>query len=415
MAPPVYIALRFLGHRKKSVALSLGGIVFGVAFFICTQAQTQGFERFYIRTVLGTSGAIVVRERFQERYSALVQQAGGDAAVAVSQRPRKYYEGITDAGRMMRVIREFSNVAACTPVLEGNASIQTDFRSEVLRLQGIELSSYLASTELRRYMVAGGLGEFRENPAGLLLGRLLAEKLKLQVGDTVSLIGPGGEARSFKVCGIFRTGDNLIDERRGFVHLRAAQGLLKKPAAVSFILVRLHDPQRAPQLAAHLERLLGHRARSWQEREAGNLQIFRAIRVSAAITVAVIIVLAGFGIFNILTLMVLEKVREMAILRSMGYRRSDVSAIFLWQGLLVAAVGAVAGCGLGAWLTWAVSRIPIRIRGFFATEHFLVHWSWTHYVWAVAIALVAVLLASYFPARRAARLAPVEILRGSGP
>jgi lipoprotein-releasing system permease protein len=107
-------------------------------------------------------------------------------------------------------------------------------------------------------------------------------------------------------------------------------------------------------------------------------------------------------------------VREIAILRSMGYRRGDISAIFLWQGLLVAVIGSTFGCGLGALLTWGVSRIPIKMRGFFATEHFLVSWSWYHYLAAVAIAFGGVFLASYFPARRAAKLAPVTILRGSG-
>ena len=246
------------------------------------------------------------------------------------------------------------------------------------------------------------------------MGALLAQKLNLEVGNTVSVMGPGGEPRNFEVSGIFRTGDNMIDEKRAYVHLRVAQSLFNKPSEVSFIIVKLRDPDRAPQLAEHLENLLDHRSRSWQERERGNLQVFKAIRYSAAITVSTIIVLAGFGIFNILTLMVLEKVREIAILRSMGYRRADISAIFLWQGLLVAVIGSTAGCALGALMTWGVSRIPVRVRGFFATDHFLVYWSWYHYLAAIGIAFVGVFLASYFPARRAAKLAPVTILRGSG-
>jgi lipoprotein-releasing system permease protein len=176
----------------------------------------------------------------------------------------------------------------------------------------------------------------------------------------------------------------------------------------------MRDPGRAPQLAARLEELLQHRARSWQERARGNLQIFRAIRVSAAITVSAIILLAGFGIFNVLTLMIIDKVREIAILRSMGYQRGDISAIFLWQGMLVAAAGSVLGCGLGAFLTYTVSRVPMHIRGFFAADHFLVYWSGAHYFSAVVIAFTAVLVASYFPSRRAARLVPVSILRGAG-
>ena len=414
MPSPLYIALRFIGHRKKAIILSLGGIVLGVAFFICTQAQTQGFERFFIQTVLGTSGSIVVQDRFQNRYSGTLQGQGTAVVSVKSEQPRKYYEGITDAGQVMRVMREFSNVIACAPVLDDSATIQTDFLSEVFRLQGIDLDAQLQATDLRRHMISGDLADFRQKSSGLLLGSLLAQRMRVQVGNMVSIMGPGGEARSFEVCGIFRTGDNMIDDKRGFVHLRIAQSLFNKPSAVSFIIVKLRDPDRAPQLAAHLEQLLEHRSRSWQEREHGNLQIFKAIRYSAAITVSTIIVLAGFGIFNILSLMVLEKVREIAILRSMGYRRGDVSAIFLWQGLLVAVIGSTLGCGLGALLTWGVSRIPIKMRGFFATEHFLVCWSWYHYFAAIAIAFAGVFLASYFPARRAAKLAPVTILRGSG-
>jgi len=414
MPSPLYIALRFIGHRKKAIILSLGGIVLGVAFFICTQAQTQGFERFFIQTVLGTSGSIIVQDRFQNRYSGVTQGSSNAVVSIKSEQPRKYYEGITDAGQVMRAIHEFSNVLACAPVLEGNATIQTDFLSEVFRLQGIDLSAQLQATDLRSYMISGDLADFGQKSSGLLLGSLLAQRMHAQVGDTVSIMGPGGVTRSFEVCGIFRTGDNMIDDKRGFVHLRVAQSLLDKPSEVSFIIVKLRDPDRAPQLAAHLEELLEHRSRSWQEREHGNLQIFKAIRYSAALTVSTIIVLAGFGIFNILTLMVLEKVREIAILRSMGYRRGDISAIFLWQGLLIAVIGSTLGCVLGAALTWGVSRIPIKMRGFFATEHFLVYWSWYHYLAAIAIAFGGVFLASYFPARRAAKLAPVTILRGSG-
>jgi lipoprotein-releasing system permease protein len=414
MSPPLYIALRFIRHRQRSILISLVGITLGVAFFICTQAQTQGFEQFYIRTVLGASGAVLVQDRFQTRYSGMLEH-GTNGVVSVSgQKPRKYYDGVSDPDSVMRTIREFSSVIACSPVLEDNASIKSDFRDEVCRVLGIDLTAQLLATDLRAQMTDGDLSVFRNAPTGVLLGSILANKMGAKVGDLVSLMAAGGETRSFRVCGIVQTGDNLIDERRAYIHLREAQSLLGKPAAVSYIIVKMRDPGRAPQLAARLEELLQHRARSWQERARGNLQIFRAIRVSAAITVSAIILLAGFGIFNVLTLMIIDKVREIAILRSMGYQRGDISAIFLWQGMLVAAAGSVLGCGLGAFLTYTVSRVPMHIRGFFAADHFLVYWSGAHYFSAVVIAFTAVLVASYFPSRRAARLVPVSILRGAG-
>src|SRR5215468_8868133 len=115
--------------------------------------------------------------------------------------------------------------------------------------------------------------------------------------------------------------------------------------------------------------------------------------MSVAITVSLIILLAGFGIFNVMTMSVLAKVKEIAILRSMGYRRIDISAIFLWQGAIIAAVGALVGCAFGALLTWGVSQIPIRIRGLLYADHFLVVWDWRHYFWATLLAIVAVFIA----------------------
>ena len=105
--------------------------------------------------------------------------------------------------------------------------------------------------------------------------------------------------------------------------------------------------------------------------------------------------------------------KEIAILRSMGYRARDISAIFLWQGAMIAAAGSVIGCLAGAFFTWAVSKIPIQVRGLLYANHFLVAWDWRHYLWATILAIIAVFIASYVPARRAAQLAPVATLRGS--
>ena len=129
---------------------------------------------------------------------------------------------------------------------------------------------------------------------------------------------------------------------------------------------------------------------------------------------SLIILLAGALIFNTLTMTVLDKVREIAILRSMGYRRWDITVIFVFQGFIIAVLGSLLGAGVGALLTYAVSQIPIKLRGVLYTDHFIVAWSGQHYIYASLIAFFAVLTASYFPARRAANLAPVDILRGSG-
>ena len=412
MRASLYIGLRFTTSRKRSLVFNLLGVIFGVAFFVCTQAQTQGFEQYFISTILGTSGAIVISDRFQNRYTTF-QNAVGSTVLSGQQR-RKYYEGITDAAEIMRVARTFSNVRACAPIVQGNVTARGDFQSEVVTLQGIDLDLQLRATALRSQIIAGNLEDYRKKPNSLILGSLLSDKMQLKVGDNVTLLGTGGERKAMVLSAIFRSGNNIIDERRGYTNMRLTQELLEKPSLVSMIIITLRDPDRAPALADHFERLFGHRSRSWQEREAGNLQVFTALRLSAAITVGAIILLAGALIFNTLTMTVLDKVREIAILRSMGYRRFDIITIFLFQGFLVATLGSILGAGFGAGLTYIISHIPIKIRGFLSVDHFVVAWSPEHYVYAAIIAFLAVITASFFPARRAANLAPVDILRGSG-
>lgn len=179
------------------------------------------------------------------------------------------------------------------------------------------------------------------------------------------------------------------------------------------IVYKLRDPDRAPALARAFETLFQHESQSWQDREEANLQLFVTLRVSAAITVSLIILLAGFGIFNVLTMSVLSKIKEIAILRSMGYRARDISAIFLWQGAMIAVMGSIIGCLFGALFTWGVSLIPIQVRGLIYANHFPVTWNCWHYLLATLLAIIAVFIASYVPARRAALLAPVATLRGS--
>jgi lipoprotein-releasing system permease protein len=409
VTPPLYIALRFLMHRKRALLLSLSGVVFGVGIFICTQAQTQGFAQHFINSTIGSNGALVVRSRFRPRYPSLAVPSRTAKPPAL----RLQFEGITNANEIMRVSRQFSNVVSCSPVLRGTLSGRAGFQNATVDLFGIDPALHAHTTDILHQLIAGKYDDFRNNTTSLIIGSRLAEYLGVQTGDTMQLLSPSGEYWRFTVAGIARAGVGSIDGTRVYAHARVAQTLLQQPFGASMIIYKLRNPNGAPALAKHFENLFQHSAESWQDREESTLQLFLTLRASAAITVSLIILLAGFGIFNVLTMSVLAKVKEIAILRSMGYRRIDISAIFLWQGALIAAAGSLLGCVLGAVLSWMISRIPIRIRGLLYADHFLVSWDWRHYFWATMLAVIAVFIASYVPARRAALLPPVATLRGS--
>jgi lipoprotein-releasing system permease protein len=405
MPPNLRIALRFLTARKRSMLMSLAGIVFGVAFFIVTQAQTSGFEDFFIRTILGTNGALRVENHIRP-------EADPDAPLAPPGTRVSSDGDIQDPERVAAAVRKFANVSGVSLILQAGVNVVSSAYASPARVYGVNLDDHLAVTDLARQVVRGDLGEYRRSPNGALLGSVLATWLHLGVGDTFT-IETHGQTRRYRVCAIYETGIRDIDKERVYLHLAEARSLLQRPGAASYIQVGLLDPDRAPADAAQIQTVIQHTVSAWQQREKSWLEVFRALRLSSAITVSTIILVAGLGMFNTLAMLVLEKTKEIAILRSMGYTRRDIARIFLWQGVLVLAGGAVLGSLLGAGATWGVSRLPIRIRGIFSTDSFVVTWSPWHYAAAVATATVVVLVASYIPARRAARLEPGEVIRGN--
>src|SRR5947199_2309409 len=157
MTAPLYIALRFATHRKRALLLSLVGVVFGVAIFICTQAQTQGFAQYFIDSTIGSSGALVLRTRFQPHYEALTVAAKNTRSAT---NRRTYFEGVSNVSEIMRVSREFSNVVACSPVLRGNVSARAGFENASVEIYGIEPASQLKATDLATQIIAGKFDDF---------------------------------------------------------------------------------------------------------------------------------------------------------------------------------------------------------------------------------------------------------------
>ena len=411
MSPNLRIAFRFLTAKKRAMLMSLSCTVLGVGLFIVTQATTSGFEQFFIRTILGTDGAMRIEDKMQDTLRSM--NAGGGTDFMVSQREGvKYIEGVEEPKLIIGALSNFSNISGVSAVLRGNIIVTSAFKNESAQVLGIELEEHLKVSDLANQIVDGYLDSFREAPSGALVGRVLADRLELRVGDSF-LIDAQGQFSRYRVSAIYETGVNDIDKVRIYLQMGEARSLLRRPNGVSFVQLNLRDKDRAPMDALQIQEVLRHSARAWQDREKTWLSVFRALRISSAITVSVFTLIAGLAMFNTLAMIVLEKTKDIAILRSMGYERGDITQIFLWQAGVVLAIGALSGALMGAAVTYGVSKIPLPINGIFKTDTFIVSWSVWHYVQALATAAVMVMAASVIPARRAARLEPGDVIRGT--
>ena len=324
----------------------------------------------------------------------------------------KYLEGIEEPQALVEVVRTFANVRGVSAVVRGNVQITSAFKTEDAQVFGIRLEDHVRVSDLAEQITNGQLDDFRNSPTGALVGRVLADRLQLAVGDSFQ-VAARGASRRVRVSAIYETGYREVDKTNIYLHQPEARSLLKRPSGATFLQISLEDPNRAPADAARMEEVLRHQVKPWQEREKTWLAVFRALRISTMITVSVFTLIASLAMFNTLAMIVLEKTKDIAILRSMGYERRDVTRIFLWQAGIVLAIGAVIGALFGAGVTWLVGQVPLPINGIFKTDRFIVTWDVNHYLGAIATAVVMVMIASLIPARRAARLEPGDIVRGT--
>lgn len=392
--------------------MSLFGITLGIAFFVITQAQTSGFEAFFIRTILGTNGAIRISDSFQDMHGTVRSSSkeGKTRFFFHSREGARYTEGIENTELLRNALLHFPEISGISEVLEGNAILNGGSRSQTIQMHGIVLDDHIMVSDVENQIIQGSLSAFESDSMTILLGNRIAQRLMLKLGDRVTIEGGTGNLQ-LRIAGLFETGVSQIDKNRAYVHLSTSKAFLGKRFSGSIFQLSMFEPEKAPEISAQIQETTGHRVVSWQEREQVWLDVFKALRISSAITVSSILLLSGLGIFNVFAIMVMEKTRDIAILRSMGFKPSDISAVFLWQGAIILVIGIFLGSCVGILSTYGISKIPLRIRGIFSTESFVVNWDLSHYLWAILIAVLFVSIASWIPARRAAKIEPAKIIR----
>lgn len=411
MSPNLRIAFRFLTAKKRAMAMSLACTILGVGLFVVTQATTSGFEKFFIRTILGADGALVIEDKIQNTMRS-VAAAGGTNFLALQKEGVKYIEGVEEPRAVTDAVWKFACVTGVSAVLKGNVEVTGPLKAVDAQVYGIDVKEYMRVSDLNRQVIAGSLARLELSSSAAVLGSVLADRMHVSVGDSFVMTARG-EARRYQVAGIYETGVRDIDKVRMYISITEARSLFKKPSGASFIQIALSEPDRAPAIADQMRFVLNYQVKPWQERQKDWLAVFRALRISSAITVTIFTLIAGLAMFNTLAMIVIEKTKDIAILRSMGYERRDITQIFLWQAVIVLTIGSIFGALFGAGVTWTVSRVPLPITTIFKTDYFIVNWDPRHYVWGVLSAVVTVMVASLIPARRAARLEPGDIIRGT--
>ncbi|OHC83855.1 MAG: ABC transporter [Rhodospirillales bacterium RIFCSPLOWO2_12_FULL_67_15] len=406
------IAVTHLVHRKRQTLVSVLGVAMGVGFFIGMAAMMQGFQRYFVAKTIDVSPHIIIKDEYRTPPPQPVEQYYRAGAIRLlNVQPRDERRGIKNGMAVVDAIARQPDVAVA-PTLAGQIFLRYGTKDVSATLYGIEPEKERRVTYLEQDLVAGSLNGLYTTANGIILGSGLADKVGAATGDTLSIISPAGVILKMKVVGVFRSGVTAKDNYESFALLKKAQILQDRANVVNQIRIRLRDINQAAALARSLETRYGYRTESWEETNKNVLGIFVIQNGIMYSTVSAILIVAAFGIFNIITTVIHEKERDIAILKSIGFEEGAIRGIFLLEGAVVGVVGTLIGWALGYGLTELLASVRFNVEGFVKTEGFVLYYTFRHYLIAGLFAMIASLVASYLPARKAAAVNPVDIIRG---
>lgn len=403
------VAFRYLRARRKEgfisviAGFSLLGIGLGVATLIVVMAVMNGFRQELLTRILGINGHMGVY---------------GTASVLVD------FDPLADA------IRRIPSVTRVIPTVEGQVMATSAGGAGGAIVRGVRPDDLLARDIFTKGL--GGTAEEFKHGDGVLIGYRLAEKLGLSIGDTITLISPKGNAtafgtvprmRGYTVAGTFNVGMFEYDSGFIFMPLDAAQTYFKYPDAVTQVEVFLDNPDKVPEVRSAIFRLAQSSVRIYDWQQA-NASFFNAVQVERNVMfliLTLIILVAAFNIISSLIMLVKDKGRDIAILRTMGATRGMIMRIFFLAGASVGVVGTVFGTLLGVWFATHIEEIRQFIQSIIGRELFAAEIYFLtqlparvetgEVVMVVLIALGLSIAATIYPSWRAANLDPVEALR----
>lgn len=397
------VALRFLREGRMQSLLIVAGVAAGVAVITYIAALIQGLQANTVGKTLGTQAHISVRAP-DDVVTPINPKADGAVLLTDTQPRAQRLRSVANWQQLLHVLEQEPSVAAVSPMVSGSALALRGEASQSIALMGVELERYQRIVNLREKIVAGTWGL---QPGDAMIGQELAADLGVRVGDRFT-IDTGRITESVRVTALVDLGVKDLNRRTVIIPLRSAQSLLALPGGATVLEMQVGDVWQADAIAQQLRARYDYAIESWQDTNAQLLSALNAQSISTAVIRAVVLVVVVLGIASVLVVSVVQKRKEIGILRAMGATRGQVLRVFLLQGATVGALGSVLGVAL-SWLLIVV--FTALVRGEDGGPLFPISLGWGDVVSATVTATLCGVLAAVAPARRAAAMDPAQAIR----
>ncbi len=397
------VALRFLREGRMQTLLIIVGVAAGVAVIAYISALISGLQSNTLAKTLGAQAHISLRAPDDVVTPAATVVPGTTVLGQVQPRAQRL-RSVANWQALVPLLEALPAVAGVSPMVSGAGLALRGEAVQSIALMGVDLDRYDRVVGLRAKVVSGSA---RLLPGEAIIGRELAQDLGLRVGDRLA-VQTGSSSESLRVTALVDLGVKDLNRRTVIVPLRTAQNLLALPGGATSLDVTLHDVWVARALAQDLQRQFPYKVESWQESNAQLVSALNAQSVSTAIIRGVVLAVVVLGIASVLVVSVVQKRREIGILRAMGATRGQVMRVFLVQGAVVGAVGSVLGLLLAVAL---IAAFTTFVRGSDGLPLFNITLPPATALQVALVATVCGVLAAIAPARRAAQLDPAQAIR----
>ena len=397
------VALRFLREGRMQTLLIIVGVAAGVAVIAYISALINGLQSNTLNKTLGAQAHITLRAPDDLVTPARALEPG--SAMLTETQPRaQRLRSVANWQALVPVLEGMGAIAGVSPTMAGGGLALRGEATQAVALTGVDLDRYDRVVGLRSKVISGTA---RLSPGDAILGRELAADLGVRVGDRLTL-QTGAVSDSARVTALVDLGVRDLNRRTVIMPLRAAQNLLGLPGGATSLDLTVNDVWAAQTLAQDLRRQFPYKIESWQESNAALVTALNAQSVSTALIRGVVLVVVVLGIASVLVVSVVQKRREIGILRAMGATRGQILRIFLLQGAVVGAIGSLLGLLLALAMIWLFTTF---VRGSDGQPLFNIALQASTALQVALIATVCGVLAAIAPARRAARLDPAQAIR----
>ncbi|MBT2161492.1 ABC transporter permease [Zobellia barbeyronii] len=411
------IAKTHLVTKMKSSATAALGVTFGIGAYITLISFMTGLNEMLDGLVLNQTPHIHLYNEIEPSETqpvSLYDEFKNSFNIVHSIKPRQSQKKIHNALPILKYLKKDKEVKGATPQLRAQIFYLSGSIDLSGNLVGVDIMEETRLSSMDDYIIQGTPEALKNTENGIILGSGLAEKMSLSVGERVQISTVGGDIFPLKIVGIYQSGVADVDNIQSYANLKTVQRIMGEAQNyITDINIRLYDITLAPTLAKRLQKQFAIKATDINE---ANAQFETGSNIRDLITYAVsitLLIVAGFGIYNILNMLIYEKMKDIAILKAIGFSGLDVQLIFISQAMMIGLVGGVLGLIVGYGLARLIDNVAFETSALPTITTYPISYNIGYYVIGIAFALLSTFIAGWFPSAKARRIDPVRIIRGT--